>query len=201
MSSVCCGGELSKRGNRSSDCHASRCSCSLSPSLGSYQSKPLSSYRHLGEFSPSSRATHRASGVLERCIRAAKSFIGIIDLLSASYYGAKGGCHLFDLRVPSLVQRNSPGRTNTPLYSILSIMPESREGSDSAPESGDESQLTIRIPNPKMYIARQSQWKGRRGKPRCDHCRINNLKVSSSRCRPSSRLMRACAVRQSSSHL
>ncbi|OJT10765.1 hypothetical protein TRAPUB_12707 [Trametes pubescens] len=48
--------------------------------------------------------------------------------------------------------------------------------SDSPAESGDDSQLTIRIPNPKVYMARQSQWKGRRGKPRCDHCRLNNLK-------------------------
>ncbi|KAI0342053.1 hypothetical protein BDW22DRAFT_1395915 [Trametopsis cervina] len=52
----------------------------------------------------------------------------------------------------------------------------SQDGSESAAESGDDSQLTIRIPNPKMYMARQSQWKGRRGKPRCDHCRMNNLK-------------------------
>ncbi|KAL1942655.1 hypothetical protein VTO73DRAFT_4895 [Trametes versicolor] len=48
--------------------------------------------------------------------------------------------------------------------------------SDSPADSGDDSQLTIRIPNPKVYMARQSQWKGRRGKPRCDHCRLNNLK-------------------------
>jgi hypothetical protein len=41
----------------------------------------------------------------------------------------------------------------------------------------DDGQLTIRIPNPKMFMARQSQWKGRRGKPRCDRCRVNNLKV------------------------
>jgi hypothetical protein len=53
----------------------------------------------------------------------------------------------------------------------------SPDGSESAVESGDDSNLTIRIPNPKMYMARQSQWKGRRGKPRCDHCRMNNLKV------------------------
>lgn len=52
----------------------------------------------------------------------------------------------------------------------------SAEGSISPVESGDESQLTIRIPNPKVFMARQSQWKGRRGKPRCDHCRVNNLK-------------------------
>lgn len=53
----------------------------------------------------------------------------------------------------------------------------SPDGSESAVESGDDSNLTIRIPNPKVYMARQSQWKGRRGKPRCDHCRMNNLKV------------------------
>ncbi|KAH7908419.1 hypothetical protein BJ138DRAFT_356025 [Hygrophoropsis aurantiaca] len=55
-------------------------------------------------------------------------------------------------------------------------MSESPEGTDSAGDANDDGQLTIRIPNPKMYMARQSQWKGRRGKPRCDHCRINNLK-------------------------
>ncbi|KAI0330130.1 hypothetical protein GY45DRAFT_1354100 [Cubamyces sp. BRFM 1775] len=55
-------------------------------------------------------------------------------------------------------------------------MAESPAGSESPTESGDDSQLTIRIPNPKVYMARQSQWKGRRGKPRCDHCRLNNLK-------------------------
>ncbi|KAI0829676.1 hypothetical protein BC628DRAFT_1057743 [Trametes gibbosa] len=55
-------------------------------------------------------------------------------------------------------------------------MADSPAGSDSPVESADDSQLTIRIPNPKVYLARQSQWKGRRGKPRCDHCRLNNLK-------------------------
>lgn len=40
----------------------------------------------------------------------------------------------------------------------------------------DDNQLTIRIPNPKVYMARQSLWIGHRGKPRCDHCRVNNLK-------------------------
>ncbi|KIK97222.1 hypothetical protein PAXRUDRAFT_825162 [Paxillus rubicundulus Ve08.2h10] len=55
-------------------------------------------------------------------------------------------------------------------------MSESPEELDSAEELNDDGQLTIRIPNPKMYMARQSQWKGRRGKPRCDHCRTNNLK-------------------------
>ncbi|KAH9935392.1 uncharacterized protein B0H18DRAFT_901850 [Fomitopsis serialis] len=56
-------------------------------------------------------------------------------------------------------------------------MADSPDGTESAAaESGDDGQLTIRIPNPKVYMARQSQWKGRRGKPRCDHCRLNNLK-------------------------
>ncbi|KAF9227475.1 hypothetical protein BS17DRAFT_775572 [Gyrodon lividus] len=55
-------------------------------------------------------------------------------------------------------------------------MSESPEELDSTEELNDDGQLTIRIPNPKMYMARQSQWKGRRGKPRCDHCRMNNLK-------------------------
>ncbi|CDO76721.1 hypothetical protein BN946_scf184796.g15 [Trametes cinnabarina] len=45
-------------------------------------------------------------------------------------------------------------------------MAESPAGSESPNDSGDDSQLTIRIPNPKVYMARQSQWKGRRGKPR-----------------------------------
>lgn len=59
------------------------------------------------------------------------------------------------------------------------MMSDSPEELDSAEELNGDSQLTIRIPNPKVYMARQSQWKGRRGKPRCDHCRMNNLKVRS----------------------
>ncbi|CCM00408.1 uncharacterized protein FIBRA_02438 [Fibroporia radiculosa] len=55
-------------------------------------------------------------------------------------------------------------------------MADSPDGTESVGDSGDDGQLTIRIPNPKVYMARQSQWKGRRGKPRCDHCRLNNLK-------------------------
>ncbi|OAX44153.1 hypothetical protein K503DRAFT_707106 [Rhizopogon vinicolor AM-OR11-026] len=55
-------------------------------------------------------------------------------------------------------------------------MSESPDGTDSVGDPNDDGQLTIRIPNPKMFMARQSQWKGRRGKPRCDHCRMNNLK-------------------------
>ncbi|KAH7888785.1 hypothetical protein F5I97DRAFT_1935244 [Phlebopus sp. FC_14] len=55
-------------------------------------------------------------------------------------------------------------------------MSESPDEMDSVEDMNDDGQLKIRIPNPKMYMARQSQWKGRRGKPRCDHCRMNNLK-------------------------
>jgi hypothetical protein len=40
--------------------------------------------------------------------------------------------------------------------------------------SEEDSQLKIRIPNPRVYMA---QWKGQRGKPRCDFCRESNLKV------------------------
>jgi len=52
-------------------------------------------------------------------------------------------------------------------------MADSQHDSSSGPEYGDDPQLTIRIPNPKIFVAK---WKGRRGKPRCDHCRLNNLK-------------------------
>jgi len=51
------------------------------------------------------------------------------------------------------------------------------DDSDSNLDPNDDGQLTIRIPNPRVYMARQSLWIGRRGKPRCDHCRSNNLKV------------------------
>ncbi|KAF9562781.1 hypothetical protein CPC08DRAFT_633607 [Agrocybe pediades] len=62
----------------------------------------------------------------------------------------------------------------------MSALPEDPEEqstpvADTASDDGDE-QLTIRIPNPKVYMARQSQWVGRRGKPRCDSCRNNNFK-------------------------
>ena len=56
-------------------------------------------------------------------------------------------------------------------------MVDSHDDTDSAPEPIEDGQLTIRIPNPKVYMARQSMWIGRRGKPRCDHCRMKNLKV------------------------
>ncbi|GLB37226.1 putative GAL4-like Zn(II)2Cys6 (or C6 zinc) binuclear cluster DNA-binding domain [Lyophyllum shimeji] len=55
----------------------------------------------------------------------------------------------------------------------MSDLPEEKEIIGDTCEDG---QLTIRIPNPKVYMARQSLWIGRRGKPRCDHCRLNNLK-------------------------
>ncbi|TFK75296.1 hypothetical protein BDN72DRAFT_885766 [Pluteus cervinus] len=55
-------------------------------------------------------------------------------------------------------------------------MDDSPDENDSIGDNGDDGQLTIRIPNPKVYMARQSLWIGRRGKPRCDHCRLNNLK-------------------------
>lgn len=67
------------------------------------------------------------------------------------------------------------------LHLMVSFPPphlsESPVETDSVRDATEDGQLTIRIPNPKVYMARQSQWKGRRGKPRCDHCRINNLKV------------------------
>ncbi|KAI6113216.1 hypothetical protein EDD16DRAFT_1602566 [Pisolithus croceorrhizus] len=52
----------------------------------------------------------------------------------------------------------------------------SKPANEAIQNVGEDGQLTIRIPNPRVYMARQSQWKGRRGKPRCDHCRVNNLK-------------------------
>ena len=77
-----------------------------------------------------------------------------------------------------------PSKADTP----MSMTPESAD-SDIPTDSEDEEEeiiddggLTIRIPNPKMYMARQTQWKGRRGKPRCDNCRMNNLKVCGISC-------------------
>ncbi|KAM6502361.1 hypothetical protein JOM56_002338 [Amanita muscaria] len=55
-------------------------------------------------------------------------------------------------------------------------MERSHDDKESVGDPGDDGQLTIKIPNPKVYRARQSLWIGRRGKPRCDHCRLNNLK-------------------------
>lgn len=56
-------------------------------------------------------------------------------------------------------------------------MADLHEQGDSAEDINDDGNFKIRIPNPKVYMARQSLWIGRRGKPRCDHCRVNNLKV------------------------
>ena len=71
--------------------------------------------------------------------------------------------------------------TWTYIYSYIcqrTTMTEPRARSESLGDSTEDNPLTIRLPNPRSFLARQSQWKGRRGKPRCDHCRLNNLKVS-----------------------
>lgn len=51
-----------------------------------------------------------------------------------------------------------------------------------------EKHLTVKIPNHASHVADRpepradsSQFAGRRGKPRCDHCRAGNLKVSCAR--------------------
>lgn len=65
-------------------------------------------------------------------------------------------------------------------YSMSPDSPNSQIQTDSEDDDDrmeEDGGLTIRIPNPKYYMARQTQWKGRRGKPRCDNCRTNNLKV------------------------
>lgn len=72
-----------------------------------------------------------------------------------------------------------PSVAETP-YSMSPDSPNSQMPTDSEDEEDqidDDGGLTIRIPNPRFYMARQTQWKGRRGKPRCDNCRTNNLKV------------------------
>ena len=78
-------------------------------------------------------------------------------------------------------------------------MADSQDESDSIVDPTDDGQLTIRIPNPKVYMARQSQWIGRRGKPRCDHCRLNNLKVPVSPLHIS--IFDSLVVRQSSTYM
>ena len=50
---------------------------------------------------------------------------------------------------------------------------DSFEGDSMLEDSGSSS----RISNQQLRVAPQSQWKGRRGKPRCDYCRMNKLKV------------------------
>jgi len=50
---------------------------------------------------------------------------------------------------------------------------DSFEGDSMLEDSGSSS----RVSNQQLVMAPQSQWKGRRGKPRCDYCRMNKLKV------------------------
>ncbi|KAG6813664.1 hypothetical protein H0H92_008901 [Tricholoma furcatifolium] len=40
------------------------------------------------------------------------------------------------------------------------------EAEEAIARDSEDEQLKIRIPNPKVYMARQSLWIGRRGKPR-----------------------------------
>ena len=80
----------------------------------------------------------------------------------------------------------APSIADTP----LSMTPDSSDShiqTDSEDEEDqiiDDGGLTIRIPNPRIFMARQTHWKGRRGKPRCDNCRMNNLKVCLILCTP-----------------
>ncbi|KAI0319188.1 hypothetical protein OF83DRAFT_842448 [Amylostereum chailletii] len=46
----------------------------------------------------------------------------------------------------------------------------------SAPGPTENNQPAGNPPNSTAFMPRQSQWKGRRGKPRCDSCRLSNLK-------------------------
>lgn len=71
-----------------------------------------------------------------------------------------------------------PSMIDTPI-SMTPDLPDSdiQTDFDEEEEIIEDGGFTIRIPNPKFYMARPTQWKGRRGKPRCDNCRINNLKV------------------------
>ena len=50
---------------------------------------------------------------------------------------------------------------------------DSFEGDSMLEDSGSSSRMS----NQQQTSAPQSQWKGRRGKPRCDYCRMNKLKV------------------------
>ena len=50
---------------------------------------------------------------------------------------------------------------------------DSFEGDSVLEDSGSSSRMS----NQQLVMAPQSQWKGRRGKPRCDYCRMNKLKV------------------------
>lgn len=50
---------------------------------------------------------------------------------------------------------------------------DSFEGDSMLEDSGSSSRMS----NQQPMMASQSQWKGRRGKPRCDYCRMNKLKA------------------------
>jgi len=50
---------------------------------------------------------------------------------------------------------------------------DSFEGDSMLEDSGSSSRMS----NQQFAMAQKSQWKGRRGKPRCDYCRMNKLKV------------------------
>ncbi|PPQ99744.1 hypothetical protein CVT24_009727 [Panaeolus cyanescens] len=50
---------------------------------------------------------------------------------------------------------------------------------DRTQDEEDEERIIIRIPTSKAYLTQniqESNWTGHRGKPRCDHCRANNLR-------------------------
>ena len=50
---------------------------------------------------------------------------------------------------------------------------DSFEGDSMLEDSGSSSRMS----NQQPMTTLQSQWKGKRGKPRCDYCRMNKLKV------------------------
>jgi hypothetical protein len=50
---------------------------------------------------------------------------------------------------------------------------DSFEGDSVLEDSGSSSRMS----NQQPMMAPQSQWKGKRGRPRCDYCRMNKLKV------------------------
>jgi hypothetical protein len=89
----------------------------------------------------------------------------------------------FDFRLQTATLLDAPVAGPSTDDTLMSITPDSPDSDIPTDSEDDDDQviddggLTIRIPNPNFYISRQTQWKGRRGKPRCDNCRINNLKV------------------------
>lgn len=50
---------------------------------------------------------------------------------------------------------------------------DSFEGDSMLEDSGSSSRMS----NQQPMMGPQSQWKGKRGRPRCDYCRMNKLKV------------------------